>query len=70
MKDNDLAAQADAPWASTEANRTTIGIAGLDDILFGGLIRDRLYLIDGHPGASKNHRSRCHAESMLARVRR
>src|SRR4051812_45003958 len=29
------------------------GIAGLDDILRGGLTRDRLYLIEGNPGSGK-----------------
>ena len=29
------------------------GIAGLDDILNGGLVRNRLYLIEGFPGSGK-----------------
>ena len=29
------------------------GIAGLDDVLYGGLPADRLYLIEGDPGAGK-----------------
>lgn len=29
------------------------GVAGLDDILSGGLTRDRLYLVEGTPGAGK-----------------
>jgi circadian clock protein KaiC len=29
------------------------GVAGLDDILRGGLTRDRLYLIEGNPGSGK-----------------
>ncbi len=29
------------------------GIAGLDDVLYGGLPRDRLYLVDGNPGVGK-----------------
>lgn len=33
--------------------RSRSGIAGLDEILHGGLIADRLYLIDGNPGAGK-----------------
>jgi len=33
--------------------RATTGIAGLDAVLHGGLIRDRLYLVDGDPGAGK-----------------
>ncbi len=35
------------------ALRCTTGIAGLDDILNGGLIPYRLYLVDGNPGAGK-----------------
>jgi circadian clock protein KaiC len=33
--------------------RTSTGIEGLDDILKGGLLSHRLYLIDGHPGSGK-----------------
>jgi circadian clock protein KaiC len=33
--------------------RSATGIAGLDDILGGGFIPHRLYLIDGDPGAGK-----------------
>ncbi len=33
--------------------RAAIGIPGLDEILHGGLISERLYLIDGNPGAGK-----------------
>jgi circadian clock protein KaiC len=33
--------------------RASTGVAGLDSILSGGLPRDRLYLIDGEPGAGK-----------------
>ncbi len=33
--------------------RAKTGIPGLDYILHGGLIADRLYLLDGHPGAGK-----------------
>lgn len=33
--------------------RSSIGVPGLDDILQGGLISDRLYLVDGDPGAGK-----------------
>jgi circadian clock protein KaiC len=33
--------------------RISTGIAGLDDILRGGLDRDRLYLIEGTPGTGK-----------------
>ena len=34
-------------------SRAKTGVAGLDDILNGGLIRDRLYLIEGMPGSGK-----------------
>lgn len=33
--------------------RSKTGVQGLDDILHGGLIRNRLYLIHGDPGAGK-----------------
>src|ERR1700753_220873 len=33
--------------------RARLGISWLDDVLHGGLIRSRLYLIDGSPGAGK-----------------
>lgn len=33
--------------------RSSTGVAGLDDILHGGLIPDRLYLLEGDPGAGK-----------------
>jgi circadian clock protein KaiC len=33
--------------------RTKTGVAGLDDILAGGLIANRLYLINGDPGSGK-----------------
>jgi circadian clock protein KaiC len=42
-----------------EKNMTTIsgrcrsGVPGLDEILFGGLISERMYLLDGNPGAGK-----------------
>ena len=37
----------------TSAERSRTGISGLDDILNGGFIPNRLYLIDGDPGAGK-----------------
>ena len=33
--------------------RLSIGVTGLDDILAGGLIPDRLYLLEGTPGSGK-----------------
>jgi circadian clock protein KaiC len=38
---------------STKPPRAAIGIAGLDDILGGGLTANRLYLIEGMPGSGK-----------------
>jgi circadian clock protein KaiC len=38
---------------SRSTERGSTGIAALDDILQGGLFGDRLYLIDGNPGAGK-----------------
>lgn len=35
------------------ADRARTGIAGLDDVLTGGLIRGRVYLIEGRPGTGK-----------------
>ena len=35
------------------AERSKTGVAGLDDILNGGLLPHRLYLVDGDPGAGK-----------------
>lgn len=42
-----------ATTANTSNDLASTGIAGLDGILGGGLPRDRLYLIDGEPGAGK-----------------
>ena len=36
-----------------ESERLKTGIPALDDVLAGGLIADRLYLIDGNPGSGK-----------------
>ena len=33
--------------------KARVGIPGLDDILLGGLRRDRLFLIEGSPGTGK-----------------
>jgi circadian clock protein KaiC len=33
--------------------RSSTGVPGLDDVLHGGLARDRLYLVDGNPGVGK-----------------
>jgi len=34
-------------------DRSKTGVPGLDDVLHGGLIANRLYLVDGNPGAGK-----------------
>lgn len=39
--------------ASLEGERSRTGIPGLDDILGGGLLPRRLYLVEGDPGAGK-----------------
>lgn len=36
-----------------DETRSTTGIAGLDAVLYGGFLAERLYLIDGDPGAGK-----------------
>lgn len=33
--------------------RARLGVEGLDDILYGGLLTNRLYLVEGRPGAGK-----------------
>jgi circadian clock protein KaiC len=42
-----------SPPPGDTSPRAATGIKGLDDILGGGLVRDRLYLVDGDPGAGK-----------------
>jgi len=46
-------ANANAPVDDTAGALAATGIAGLDDILQGGLVRNRLYLIEGFPGSGK-----------------
>ncbi len=36
-----------------ESSRSATGVPGLDEVLHGGLLAGRLYLIDGNPGAGK-----------------
>ena len=47
----------DAPtrgdFQSPASHKISTGIAGLDDILYGGLAQNRLYLIEGIPGSGK-----------------
>src|SRR5262245_5004833 len=33
--------------------RVQTGVAGFDEVLHGGLVPERLYLIDGNPGSGK-----------------
>src|SRR5215813_5756476 len=33
--------------------RVTTGVVGLDEVLHGGLIPERFYLVDGNPGSGK-----------------
>ena len=39
--------------ARADEERVSTGIAGLDNILCGGLDPDRLYLVEGEPGTGK-----------------
>jgi circadian clock protein KaiC len=39
---------------ATQPTRCLTGIAGLDDVLGGGLPSNRLYLVQGHPGVGKS----------------
>ena len=43
----------DAANEAAAVGRSGTGIAGLDEVLHGGFARNRLYLIDGDPGAGK-----------------
>src|SRR4030095_9065487 len=38
---------------SARVERSSTGVPGLDEVLHGGLIRHRFYLVDGDPGAGK-----------------
>ena len=38
---------------STTLSRSASGVPGLDEVLHGGLIAGKLYLINGEPGAGK-----------------
>jgi len=44
---------APAPAPAAAAPRASTGIAGLDEILGGGVPRNHLYLVDGEPGTGK-----------------
>lgn len=43
----------DLPSGLPQASRAPTGIQGLDDILGGGLTKDRVYLVEGTPGTGK-----------------
>src|SRR3954470_14724418 len=42
-----------ATASSVSVEQASTGISGLDDILAGGLARDRVYLLEGSPGTGK-----------------
>jgi circadian clock protein KaiC len=49
-----LGRMTDAPlFAAPPESRAGTGMTGLDDVLHGGLIRNRLYLVEGAPGTGK-----------------
>jgi circadian clock protein KaiC len=41
------------PHTKAEGDRVSTGVAGLDNVLCGGLDPDRLYLVEGEPGTGK-----------------
>lgn len=41
------------PYSESEGERLSTGVAGLDNVLCGGLDPDRLYLVEGEPGTGK-----------------
>jgi circadian clock protein KaiC len=43
----------EANSSNGKRERSETGIAGLDDVLCGGLLPNRLYLVDGNPGSGK-----------------
>ena len=43
----------DMPRSSSPLTKAAFGVSGLDDILVGGITRDRLYLLEGSPGTGK-----------------
>jgi circadian clock protein KaiC len=48
-----IAARAADPPQASPRNLAATGVKGLDEVLGGGLTRERLYLIEGPPGAGK-----------------
>ena len=49
----DSSRKAEPKGTGGAGRRSATGISGLDDVLGGGFVPDRLYLIDGDPGAGK-----------------
>ena len=45
----------------SDHERTSLGISGLDDILGGGVTKDRVYLVEGTPGTGKTTRTSAHS---------
>src|SRR6187401_1557734 len=43
----------DEPHTEQEGQQVSTGIAGLDNVLCGGLDAERLYLVEGEPGTGK-----------------
>ena len=41
------------PSAGSKRSRVSTGVVGLDQVLYGGLPRYRLYLVEGAPGTGK-----------------
>src|ERR1043165_3812112 len=39
--------------ASSGPVKAQFGVSGLDEVLCGGLTRNRIYLLEGHPGSGK-----------------
>jgi circadian clock protein KaiC len=48
-----MTGQTEDPGGDTGATHVATGVAGLDDILGGGLTPNRLYLVEGNPGSGK-----------------
>ena len=41
--------------------RASTGVAGLDNVMEGGLARNRLHLLEGSPGTGKDHDRACNS---------
>lgn len=44
---------ADVSDSDVGEERVSLGVSGLDDILGGGVTKDRVYLVEGTPGTGK-----------------